>query len=100
MAKKAGIKVWAYFMLGLPGDNHKTIEQTIRFAGSLPADLVNFAVTTPYPGTDLYARAMKQGWLESEDWEDYDQDYSAILSYPDFSSEDILPLAFCLYSFW
>jgi anaerobic magnesium-protoporphyrin IX monomethyl ester cyclase len=88
--KRSGIKVWAYFVMGLPGETKDTVNETIRFAKSLPADIVNFAIGTPYPGTELYIQAKDNNWLVSEFWEDFDQNYSAILSYPDCSSEDVL----------
>jgi anaerobic magnesium-protoporphyrin IX monomethyl ester cyclase len=88
--KDAGISVWAYFIMGLPGENKDTVEETIALAKSIPADIVNFAVGAPYPGTELYTQAKEHGWLESECWEDFDQNYSAILSYPDFSSDDVM----------
>jgi len=88
--KDAGIGVWAYFIIGLPGENKDTVNETIELAKSIPADIVNFAVGAPYPGTELYSQAKENGWLESESWEDFDQNYSAILSYPDFSSDDIV----------
>ena len=98
--KEAGIKVWAYFVMGLPGENVQTVEETIRFAKSIPADIVNFAVGTPYPGTDLHKQAISQGLLKSEYWEDFDQNYSAILSYPNFSSDDIVESVRQAYRKW
>lgn len=98
--KDAGIKVWAYFIMGLPGESKKTVKETIQFAKSIPADIVNFAVGAPYPGTELYSQAKEKGWLQSESWEDFDQNYSAILSYPDFSSEDIMRAISRAYKAW
>jgi anaerobic magnesium-protoporphyrin IX monomethyl ester cyclase len=88
--RNAGIEVWAYFIMGLPGESRRTVRETIAFARSLPADIVNFAVGAPYPGTELLTQARENGWLESEAWEDFDQNYSAILSYPGFSSGDTM----------
>lgn len=90
MAKRAGIKVWGYFIMGLPGETKETIKNSINFAKQLPLDLVNFAVGAPYPGTEFYQEAKQRGWLETEEWESFDQNYSAIVSYPDLPSEEIL----------
>ncbi len=87
---KAGIKVWGYFIIGLPGENKETVEQTIQLAKSLPLTLANFAVAAPYPGTEFQSLAIEKGWLKSDNWEEYDQNYSAVVGYPDFSSEDIV----------
>jgi radical SAM superfamily enzyme YgiQ (UPF0313 family) len=86
-AKEAGLKVWGYFMLGLEGDTKSTMERTIKFAKSLPIDIANFAVSSPYPGTEWNARATKAGWLDPKaDWEDFDQNHRAIVEQPDCSS--------------
>lgn len=90
MIKKAGIKVWGYFIVGLPGESRQTIKETIKFSKRLPLDLVNFAVGAPYPGTEFYQRAKENKWLESEEWESFDQNYSAIVSYPNLSSVEIM----------
>lgn len=90
LTKKEGIKVWGYFIIGLPGETRETIKATSEFARSLPFDIVNFAVAAPYPGTEFYKMAKEKGWLESERWEDFDQNYSAIVSYPGLSSRDII----------
>ncbi|MCK5225177.1 MAG: radical SAM protein [Planctomycetes bacterium] len=90
MTKEAGIKVWGYFIIGLVGETKKTIEQTSKFARSLPLDIVNFAVGAPYPGTEFYRQVKENSWLESDNWEDFDQNYSAIVSYPALSSKEIM----------
>jgi len=90
MTKRAGIKVWGYFIIGLPGETHDTIKETSRFACSLPLDMVNFAVGAAYPGTEFYRQAVENKWLESYEWEDFDQNYSAIISYPELSSGEIM----------
>ena len=90
MTKQAGIKVWGYFIIGLPGETHDTIKETSRFARSLPLDMVNFAVGAAYPGTEFYRQAVQNKWLQSYEWEDFDQNYSAIISYPELSSEEIM----------
>lgn len=99
-AKKAGIKVWGYFVIGLPGETKYTIDETINFARSLPLDIVNFAVGTPYIGTEFYEQAKKNKWLESEDWEDFDQNYSAIVSYPGLTAQDIKKAIMKAYLKW
>jgi len=67
MTKKAGISVNASFILGLPGETKKTIEDTIRFAIALNPDFVSFSLATPYPGTEFYHIALKEGY-NLDDW--------------------------------
>lgn len=55
-AKKAGIKVGAFFILGYPGETNETILDTTRFAYSLPLDYCSFTFPYPIPGTGLYEK--------------------------------------------
>ena len=89
LTAKAGIKVWGYFIMGLLGDTRETMAQTMDFACSLPLDLANFAVAAPYPGTKFNKIATEKNWLKILSWEDFDQNYSAIVNYDDLSTEEI-----------
>ena len=86
-AKKAGLRVWGYFMLGMYGDTRESMERTIRLSMSEPFDIVNFAISAPYPGTEWGHIAEKEGWLMDKRWEAYDQNYSAQVSQPDCDIE-------------
>jgi len=88
--KDAGIKSWGYFIIGLPGETKETIEATIKLSKELPLYNANFAVGAPYPGTDFYKLVSENGWLLSDSWEDFDQNYSAIVSYDTLSSDEII----------
>lgn len=82
-SKKAGLKVWGYFMLGMYGDTQSSMEETIRLSLREPFDIVNFAIASPYPGTEWGRIAEERGWLVDPRWEAYDQNYSAQVSQPD-----------------
>ena len=69
--KDVGISVRSYFMIGLPGENGENILKTINFAKSLDIDIAQFCITTPYPDTELYETAKKEGTLKSTDWSDF-----------------------------
>jgi anaerobic magnesium-protoporphyrin IX monomethyl ester cyclase len=56
---------------GLPADTEETMEDTIRFALELDPDLANFMLAAPYPGTELWDIARRDGRLFSTDWRDY-----------------------------
>lgn len=81
MIHEAGIEVWGYFVYGLPGDTKETLEENTICALELPLDMANFAVAAPYPGTPFYRQAVENNWLVSSNWEEYDQNYSAIVDY-------------------
>jgi len=63
MAKKAGMKVYGFFMIGLPGDTPASMQKTIDFAIKMNPNIANFAMTIPFPGTELYRMIKKHGKL-------------------------------------
>lgn len=69
---KQGILVHASFMFGNLSETEETIKQTIKFAKSLPLDNATFFITSPFPGTDLYEIAKKQGFItKNTKWEEF-----------------------------
>jgi anaerobic magnesium-protoporphyrin IX monomethyl ester cyclase len=68
ICKKTGIKAGAFFILGYPGENAKTILDTVKFASSLPLDYLSFTLPYPIPGTPLFERL--NGKIVSEEWEE------------------------------
>jgi radical SAM superfamily enzyme YgiQ (UPF0313 family) len=68
LCKEKGIKAGAFFILGYPGENDKTILDTVKFASSLPLDYLSFTLPYPIPGTPLFERL--RGGLVSEEWEE------------------------------
>jgi len=81
-AKEAGLSVWGYFMLGMYGDSLETMRETINLSLSEPFDIVNFAISAPYPGTEWGEIASSNGWMADTRWEAYDQNYSAQVNQP------------------
>ena len=69
--KKTGISTLAYFMIGSPKETDKTIMQTINFAKKLDPDYIHFSITTPFPATDLYVRALQEGIIKKDVWLEY-----------------------------
>jgi radical SAM superfamily enzyme YgiQ (UPF0313 family)/ubiquinone/menaquinone biosynthesis C-methylase UbiE len=86
----AGIEVWGYFVLGLPGETKETLKQTINFSKQLPLDMANFAIGAPYPGTKFFDQAKTRGWFSTGlKWEDFDQNSLATVSYEGLTARDI-----------
>lgn len=65
LTKKAGIKTYASFMIGNLGEDRKTVRETMDFALKLNPDFYGFAMATPYPGSELYEVAQKDGLIKS-----------------------------------
>jgi radical SAM superfamily enzyme YgiQ (UPF0313 family) len=70
-AKAAGLQTMGFFIFGLPTDTEESMEDTIRFALELDPDLANFMISAPYPGTELWEIARRDGKLFSMNWRDY-----------------------------
>lgn len=56
--KKNKIKIYNYFVIGLPWETEKTVEETIKFAIELDSNFISFYTATPLPGTRYFAYAM------------------------------------------
>jgi len=64
--RQAGIKSFAFFIFGYPGETPAMMEQTIEYAIELDPDFANFYPAVPYPGTDLFTKAVREGMLTPE----------------------------------
>jgi anaerobic magnesium-protoporphyrin IX monomethyl ester cyclase len=62
------IKSFAFFIFGYPGETPAALEKTTDYAIDLDPDFANFYPAVPYPGTELYEKAKRDGLLASEDW--------------------------------
>lgn len=61
LARKLGMVVIGFFMIGLPGDNKETLQETIDFAIKMNPHIANFMMTIPFYGTALYEKIAKEG---------------------------------------
>lgn len=63
--KSAGVPILASYIIGSPGDTHKSIKETFEFAKELDTNQAKFMICTPFPGTDLFRMAVERGILSS-----------------------------------
>lgn len=69
LAKKHGFKVSGTYILGLPTETRAERLMSYKMAKDLDLDYVRFNNATPYPGTELYDIALKEGGLNAgKDW--------------------------------
>lgn len=66
LVKEAGLRVYGFFMIGLPWDDRTTVEKTFRFAKDLDCDFSEIHIATPYEGTELHSIARDAGLLTDE----------------------------------
>ena len=91
-AKRAGMSIHGNWIIGLPGETRETIANTRRMIKETRADAITVAVATPFPGTELYKWARENGYLTTEDPNEYLDErghQKSIISYPELSSEEI-----------
>lgn len=88
IAQKTGLEVRATFMFGSPGETVESMRRTIDYAVELDPDLAIFNITTPYPGTEMFEWAKHNGYLNTDDWGDYELS-GAIMTLPTVTPERI-----------
>ncbi len=64
--KKFGIKIYNYFVIGLPWETEETVEDTIDFAIELDSDFISFYTATPLPGTKFYDYAKEHNLINAD----------------------------------
>ncbi len=88
--KELGIAIHGTFILGLPGETHETVRQTIEYAKELDPFSIQVSLAAPYPGTELYRQAVENGWLSRDlSLTDAHGQQSAVLEYEGLAREEI-----------
>lgn len=64
--KKAKIRIYNYFVIGLPWESEETVEDTIRFAIELDSDFISFYTATPLPGSTFYSYAREHNLFDKD----------------------------------
>jgi anaerobic magnesium-protoporphyrin IX monomethyl ester cyclase len=83
IARKLGLRVGGYFMLGAPTENRAEVVRTIEYAAHLPIDEAAFNVTTPLPGTYLWDKTRA---LVGTEWQEFDYYRHSV-----YKSDQVLP---------
>ncbi|HSY65520.1 MAG TPA: hopanoid biosynthesis associated radical SAM protein HpnJ [Terriglobales bacterium] len=88
---KLGLVVHGDFILGLPGETHETIRNTVAFAKELDVETIQVSVAHAYPGTELYDYAVKNGFMVGDNkMVDEGGHQLAHIQYPGLPADDIL----------
>jgi len=91
VAKQAGLDVVAHCVLGFPGETEETIRETIRFVKDLKVDFAQFYCAVPFPGSELYEEARSKGYINTDDWSMFEQNYS-VLDTPSLKARRVMEL--------
>jgi hopanoid biosynthesis associated radical SAM protein HpnJ len=88
---KLGLVIHGDFILGLPGETHQTINNTIAFAKELDVETIQVSVAHAYPGTELYDYAVKNGFMVADSkMVDEGGHQLAHIQYPGLPADEIL----------
>ena len=64
--KRHGMRLLAYYLVGLPGETPGSFQETERLMRRVRADLNVISTFTPYPGTELYDELRQRGTLGAQ----------------------------------
>lgn len=93
IAKEVGMEMYGTFTIGAPEATRKEDMKTVALINELVSkhllhDL-QISICTPQPGTPFYWWAKERNYLTSTDWRDYDGATRAVVSYPNYSGQEI-----------
>jgi len=72
LLKENGIFAHAMVIIGQRKDTRESIAQLREFANELDPDFIMFGILTPFPGTEIYQEAERNGWIMDRNWLHYD----------------------------
>src|SRR4051812_32407955 len=67
-----GIMINGSFVFGMDDDDDDVFKRTVEWAIENGITTATFHVMTPYPGTGLYARMVREGRMTSDNWDLFD----------------------------
>lgn len=70
-AQNIGLKFHFLLLIGLPQENRRSLFLTFKLIKKLKPDSLGVTIVTPYPGTQLFAEAVKNQWIKTKGWDKY-----------------------------
>jgi anaerobic magnesium-protoporphyrin IX monomethyl ester cyclase len=93
--RELGILTSAFFVLGFPSDDWRSIAATIDFATDLSPTFAQFKLLTPYPATPLWKQL--EPLVFETDWEKFDG-FTPTFNHPNLSSAELIFLLGAAYT--
>jgi len=91
--RRAGALVHGCFMAGSPGETWESLAKTLALAKRLNPDTAQFFPLMVYPGTEAYEWARRNGYLTTEDFQEWltpDGLHRSTVNPPGLSAEDVV----------
>lgn len=90
LLQKYNVPVKLNILIGTsPLETIDTIRDTVRKAKKLKVDQVMINIISPFPGTELYEMAIKNGWILGGEYKPTDVQRESILNYPQLSARQM-----------
>jgi hopanoid biosynthesis associated radical SAM protein HpnJ len=61
--KKLGLVIHGDYIVGLPGETRDSLRTTVDFAKRMDTETIQVSIAHPYPGTEFYSYAQKNGLI-------------------------------------
>jgi len=88
LLKENDIAAHTMFIVGERKDTAESIANLRGFINELDPDFAIFAILTPFPGTEIFEEAKRNGWIEDFNWSHYDMVH-AIMPTEKLSRKDV-----------
>ena len=90
LLRRYGVSPKLNIILGsAPCETEESIRATLEHVEELDPDAVMFSVCNPFPGTDFYDIARREGWITTGDYVPVDVGKESIISYPHLTKETL-----------
>jgi radical SAM superfamily enzyme YgiQ (UPF0313 family) len=90
-AQRVGVRLFCFFIIGLPGQKRRDILNDVEFAFANLPGLVQFTCATPYPGTLMRDWAESRQYIEERDFAKY-SGYAPVMRNETLSTADLAEL--------
>jgi GT2 family glycosyltransferase/radical SAM superfamily enzyme YgiQ (UPF0313 family)/thioredoxin-like negative regulator of GroEL len=84
-----GIRLHFLLIVGLPKETRESLVSTYDLMFQHQPDTVGITIITPYPGTPLYEEGVREGWVDSFQWENYGG-HQVVMHTPHLTREDLV----------
>ena len=82
-----GLKTWTFNIIGFPDETRQTVEELFRLNEAIAPNRAQVSIFYPYPGTKLYDRCAKRGFLTGTERANYFE--QSVLALPFIDGEKL-----------
>ncbi|MGA2434372.1 MAG: hopanoid biosynthesis associated radical SAM protein HpnJ [Bryobacteraceae bacterium] len=87
--KKLGFVIHGDFIVGLPGETRESLRKSIDFAKRLDSETIQVSIAHPFPGTEFYDYAQRNGLLSGSLSDEGGQQLPAVI-YPGLDRAELV----------